>query len=232
MNVSPPVRAVLFDAAGTLIRLREPVGDTYARLARPFGVATRADQIEHAFRAAWQQMPPMLFPSAPPERTVELERAWWRNVVATTFRSADEAAEFSDFEQYFNLLFAHFAQPSSWRATKDAAEVLAALRAHGLRTGVVSNFDHRLKSILDGLGLRALLDMIVLPADAGALKPDARIFRVALSQLDVVESEAAYVGDDAERDIAGARAAGLRAIDVATLQPFTTLLHTLGIAAP
>jgi putative hydrolase of the HAD superfamily len=229
------VRAVLFDAAGTLLRLRESVGATYARLARPFGVATPADRIEPAFRSAWQQMPPMLFPSASPERTVELERAWWRKVVATTFRIADriadDAAEFSDFEQYFNLLFAHFAQPSSWQAIEGAAEVLTALRGYGLRTGIVSNFDHRLKSILDGLGLRALLDVVVLPADAGALKPDARIFRVALSQLDVVESEAAYVGDDAEHDIAGARAAGLHAIDVATLQPFTALLHTLGIAA-
>ncbi|MBI1817073.1 MAG: HAD-IA family hydrolase [Deltaproteobacteria bacterium] len=229
--MSTPVQAVLFDAAGTLLRLREPVGDTYARLARTFGVNTTANRIEPAFRAAWQQMPPMLFPSASPERIIELERAWWRKVVATTFRIADESAEFSDFEQYFNLLFAHFAQPSSWQVIPDAVEVLAALRGRGLRTGIVSNFDHRLKSILDGLGLRALLDVLVLPADAGALKPDARIFRVALSQLDVVESEAAYVGDDAEHDIAGARAAGLRAIDVATLKPFTALLHTLGVAA-
>ena len=36
--MSRRIHAVLFDAAGSLIRLREPVGATYAREAKGFGV--------------------------------------------------------------------------------------------------------------------------------------------------------------------------------------------------
>ena len=43
---------MLFDAAGTLIELREPVGETYARVARAHGVALSPDQLEATFRMA------------------------------------------------------------------------------------------------------------------------------------------------------------------------------------
>jgi putative hydrolase of the HAD superfamily len=59
-----------------------------------------------------------------------------------------------------------------------------------------------------------LLDAVVLPADAGAAKPDARIFLLALARLGVTAREAVYVGDDPHDDHAGAAAAGLRVVDV------------------
>jgi putative hydrolase of the HAD superfamily len=88
---------------------------------------------------------------------------------------------------------------------------------------VVSNFDHRLEPLLAGLGLRALLDVVVRPADAGAAKPDPRIFAHALARLGVPAAAAVYVGDDAEHDVAGARGAGLAAIHVAELATLAEL---------
>jgi putative hydrolase of the HAD superfamily len=101
--------------------------------------------------------------------------------------------------------------------------VLAALRRRGVRTGVVSNFDHRLRPLLDALGLVSLLDVIVLPSDVGAAKPDPRIFEYALEQLGVRAAEAIYVGDDADEDVAAAQRVGLRAVDVATLPDLRSL---------
>ena len=63
----------------------------------------------------------------------------------------------------------------------------------------------------------------MLPADVGAAKPDRRIFALALARLDVPASEALYVGDDEDRDVAGARAAGLEAIDVRSLATLSQL---------
>jgi HAD superfamily hydrolase (TIGR01509 family) len=90
---------------------------------------------------------------------------------------------------------------------------------------MVSNFDHRLPAVLEALGLAPLLDVVVLPADAGAAKPDPRIFQLALARLGVAAAEALYVGDDAEDDVAGATAAGLRAVDVATVADLAALLQ-------
>src|SRR5262249_52380533 len=90
-------------------------------------------------------------------------------------------------------------------------------RARGILTGVVSNFDYRLIGILDGLGLLPLLDIVIRPADAGAAKPDSRIFHVALRRLDIGAPQALYVGDDEHHDVAAARSPGLRALQVQNL---------------
>src|SRR6185295_11151652 len=118
-----------------------------------------------------------------------------------------------NFEHCFERLFVHFSGADAWCAAAGASDLLRALRGRGLRTGMVSNFDHRLPALLDALDLAALLDAVVLPADAGAAKPDARIFAFALARLEVRADEAVYVGDDAQHDIAGAQGAGLRAVD-------------------
>ena len=208
------IRAVLFDAVGTVIQLREPVGETYARFARAHGVAAPPAALQAAFPRALRAMPPMVFPGLTAAEVREAERRWWRRVVWSVFNAAGAIARFADFEPCFGEIFAHFAGVGAWRCADGAGELLRTLRARGLRTGIVSNFDHRLPALLGALGLAPLLDAVVLPGDAGAAKPDPGIFALALERLAMRAAEAVYVGDDADDDIAGARRAGLRAIDV------------------
>jgi putative hydrolase of the HAD superfamily len=217
------IHAVLFDAAGTLLRVAEPVGETYARLARPYGVSLPASRVEEAFRRVLRAAPPLVFPEAPPAEIPARERAWWREVVRGTFRAADGTARFTDFEGCFDALFAHYAHARAWEVAPGAPGALATLRAAGLRTGVVSNFDGRLPGLLEDLGLASGLELVVLPAQARAAKPDRRIFDFALAALDLPAHAAVYVGDDAEHDVAGARAAGLHAIHVGALATLDAL---------
>jgi putative hydrolase of the HAD superfamily len=217
------IRAVLFDAAGTLLAPREPVGESYARLARDYGVALSAWRVGDAFRRIFAQAEPMVFPEAAPEEIPALEREWWQRIVRATFLAADSAKRFSDFDAFFERLWARFAAPDSWLLRPGSRELLARLRARGLRTGVVSNFDRRLPEILGGLGLAAQLDVIVLPSDARAAKPDRRIFALGLERVDVAAAEALFVGDDAQRDLEGARAAGLQAVDATALATLSDL---------
>jgi putative hydrolase of the HAD superfamily len=219
--------AVLFDAAGTLLHVREPVGVTYARYACAAGVAAEPDRLDSAFRATLRRMPPMVFPAATRARSAELERAWWRDLVRATFAIACPEARFDDFDRFFEPVFHHFSEAGAWTLVPPAHAVLAALRARDIRTGIVSNFDQRLHGLLGAFGLTPLLDTVVLPADAGAAKPDPRIFTVALRRLEVDPPDAVYVGDDAEDDIAGAAGAGLQAIDVRALPDLTALLERI-----
>jgi len=217
------IRAVLFDAAGTLLTPREPVGESYARLARDYGVTLSAWRVGDAFRRIFAQAEPMVFPEAAPEEIPGLEREWWQRVVRATFLAADSTKRFSDFDAFFERLWARFSAPDSWLPRPGSHELLERLRARGLRTGVVSNFDRRLPKILEGLGLAAQLDAIVLPSDARAAKPDRRIFALALERIGVTAAEALFVGDDAQRDIEGARAAGLQAVDATALATLSDL---------
>jgi putative hydrolase of the HAD superfamily len=219
--------AALFDAAGTLIELREPVGETYARIAREHGVDLAPERVEASFRIAFARAPAMAFPGAPAATISRLEKDWWRGVVSNTFRSADPRAAFCDFENFFDRLFDAMGQPDAWREVPGARSLLVALRSLGWVTAIVSNFDRRLPGILEGLGLAELLDAIVLCSDVGAAKPEPAIFRHALQRLGVPAASAIFVGDDEESDIAGARAAGIRAIHLKSPATLDDLLNRL-----
>ena len=212
----PPLRAVLVDAVGTVMHLREPVGVTYARLAGTGDPAALQD----AFARALRERPPMVFPGLDAARVRAAEREWWQELVESVFATAGTALPAGAFAR----LWEHYAGAGAWKTAPGAQALLRGLRQRGLRTGMVSNFDHRLPAVLAALCLAPLLDVVVLPADAGAAKPDARIFHTALARLGVAPGAALYVGDDADDDIAGASAAGLRAVDVASVKDLSEIL--------
>jgi putative hydrolase of the HAD superfamily len=94
----------------------------------------------------------------------------------------------------------------------DAATTLGTLRASGIHTTVVSNWDCSLPGVLAGIGLGGMLDAVVTSAEAGARKPDRRIFEAALGAVRCRPDRALLVGDSLEIDVAGGRAAGIRSI--------------------
>lgn len=214
---------MLFDAVGTLVRLREPVGETYARHFRAAGAALPASLVEDAFRRVLRGMPPMVFPGAADAAVPELERAWWRELVRRTLRAADGTARLADFDACFDALFRHYAGAAAFDAAPGAAAALDALAARGLRLAVLSNFDHRLPGLLESLGLSGRFERIVLPGAARAAKPDPAIFHFALAALGLPAASAVYVGDDPDDDHAAARAAGLEAVDVRSLATLADL---------
>ena len=99
-----------------------------------------------------------------------------------------------------------------FRPFDDAPPALRALRARGLRLVVASNWDCSLPDWLAPAGLLELVDGVVTSAVVGAAKPDASIFRHALELTGVDKAEAVHVGDSLDNDVAGARAAGIRAV--------------------
>jgi putative hydrolase of the HAD superfamily len=210
------ILAVLFDAAGTLIAPAEPVGETYARLAREHGVALSAARIDDAFRRVLARAPANVHPGESRARAAELERAWWRARVRETFLAADGTARFRDFGAYFTALWEHFGTSAAWRVLPGAREALGALRGAGRRLAIVSNFDQRLPPLLAVLGLAEFFEHVVLPVDCGAAKPSRAIFDACLARLGLAASDCAYVGDHAQLDVAAAHAAGLTPIDVGT----------------
>ena len=94
-------------------------------------------------------------------------------------------------------------------------------------TAIVSNFDFRLRPLLGELGIERLLDVVVLASDVGAAKPEPAMFEAAMAQLGVSPGNTLVVGDHPEQDIAAARKAGLRAVDVGSLATLGELLEII-----
>jgi HAD superfamily hydrolase (TIGR01549 family) len=97
-------------------------------------------------------------------------------------------------------------------AFDDAAPALAAVRAGGLRAVCVSNWDYALAEVLERCGLGDAFDAVITSAGVGVRKPDPRIFEAALEAAGCAAEEALHVGDTPAEDIAGGRAAGIRAL--------------------
>lgn len=214
------VSCVFFDAAGTLIRLREPVGKSYARIAARHGIESGAPDVETAFRQAWKETPPVLHPEGqPPE---DDDASWWRALVARTFATVTGAPLPDErLDPLFTELYTHFAQPGVWELFDDALPGLDRLRdSH--RLFVLSNFDRRLFSILEDLGIAPRFEGILVSSVVGASKPHPRIFHQALTAAGVPASECLHLGDDRKCDLEGAQQAGMhsRLVD----RPGVTLL--------
>src|SRR5487761_213996 len=204
------LKVVFFDAAGTLFDARRPVGESYAALARDFGAQAGGREVSAAFRKVFAQAPGLSFgPHHLPAPLLELERQWWRERVIETFAGL---AQFTDFEAYFDALFAYFADYRNWIVHEGALEPLRGLREQGLDLGVVSNFDSRLFGILEGLGLAEYFHSMTISSATGAAKPDPGVFRAALAVHQAGPDQAIHVGDSPALDIVGAKAAGLEAI--------------------
>jgi HAD superfamily hydrolase (TIGR01662 family) len=128
-----------------------------------------------------------------------------------------------------------------------AVRLLDMLRANGVRVGVCSNAPYRVRSLhaqLVFLGLDTHLDAVTFSAEVGWRKPSPTIFAAALGALGTDASATVMVGDSELHDVAGAHAAGMRAVllrktraraasaadaVIATLGELTDALRSMGL---
>ena len=200
---------VTLDALGTIIELLPPVPRLRAELrARgaevPAAAAAAALAEEIAFyRAHHAQASDAASLAALRERCAEVLRFGLLRAGADL--AAVEAPALRDA-----LLAA-----LTFRAYPEVPDALRELRDAGHRVVVVSNWDVSLHDALRSAGLSELVDGAVSSAEAGFEKPDPRIFAAALELAGSTADGALHAGDTVEYDVAGARAAGWRAVLVA-----------------
>lgn len=203
------IKAVFFDAAGTLIKPARRVGESYAAIAAKYGKTVTPAALLERFHICFDGAPPLAFPGAATAEIAPLERQWWKRLVAQVF---EPWGEFAKFDDYFDELFAYFARADAWLLYPEVVETLAALEQRGLTLAVISNFDSRLVRILDGLNVGASFAQIFVSSAVGYAKPQAKIFDIALTRFGLAPEQALHIGDSEPNDLAGARNAGVRAL--------------------
>lgn len=93
-----------------------------------------------------------------------------------------------------------------------AIDTLTALRAGGLRRGLISNCVPEVRRVWPESVLAGLIDAAVFSPDARVTKPDRRIYMLACEALGVAPDECLYVGDGGSHELTGARAAGMHPV--------------------
>jgi putative hydrolase of the HAD superfamily len=195
------IRAVTFDVGGTLIEPWPSVGHVYAEVAERQSLGKLSPEIlNERFKMAWRG-----------QSNFTYTREAWSAIVDETFR---DLVSQSPRETFFPALYERFAQADAWHIFDDVKPTLSALAASGIRLGIISNWDERLRPLLTVLGLAKHFEVIVVSCEAGATKPSPLIFRRAFESFELPPGRILHIGDSAELDVAGAQAAGMQALEI------------------
>jgi putative hydrolase of the HAD superfamily len=157
-------KAIFFDAAGTLIRLTKSVGWNYALVARHQGLALDAGAMDRAFAQVWREMP--LRPATGQPREDD-DKGWWRVLIERLLDRVSTGIDPLDRDTFFEAAYGHFAEAGIWELYPDVLEVLETL-APRFELAVVSNFDSRLRLILEHLALSKYFRYVFLSSDLSA----------------------------------------------------------------
>jgi putative hydrolase of the HAD superfamily len=219
------IQAVMFDLDGTLLDRRQSferfVRDQWTRFSGNLG-AVHSDQYVHAL--------------------IELDRDGYapRRELFTGL-----IGQFALPSDLANTLLVDYRAgfPSACLLFPDVVPTLAALRASGLKLGLITNGSVRMQSRkLECLALSSTFDAILISEAEGMSKPDPQIFNRALDRLHADPARSIFVGDHPEVDLAGARTVGMHAVwrrdptvsrvveADATIDEVGDLLRLLGLA--
>jgi len=203
------LRAVFFDVGNTLLYPEPSVSEVCREVLAQAGHVRDLHVID-------SYMP--LVDAYYEERYAEDDAFWtdeertssvWVGMYSLLCRELGIEAEAVDIAR---RVYDEFGRPDRWALYADVRPAFERLKSRGLAVGIISNWDSRLVTLLNGLGLGDVLDDIVSSADVALHKPDPRIFELACSRLGVSPHEAAHVGDHHYADVLGASAVGMKAL--------------------
>src|SRR5262245_34883114 len=199
------IRAIYFDAVGTLIHPQPSAADIYLEVGRRYGSRVSRATCLRRFRKQILN-----------QDLIDQERNWatdeqrelerWREIVAEVL------GDVSNFESCFAELYEHFAKPNAWTCEPGVEELLEELNRQGYILGLASNYDHRLCTVVAGLAPLRSIQNLVISSEVGWRKPAPAFFAAVCEQASLPAAEILYVGDDRINDYHGALAAGLEAV--------------------
>ena len=176
------IGAVFLDAGDTLLAADPPVDHVYRDAFARHGVEATADDVHGAVHATWREVDAARERGEARWKGPGGEAGFWRRFVGAVFARLG-GGEMP--EPLLAHLIAHFREELHWTLYPEVPEVLAALRAKGVKLVVVSNWDSSLPSLLERLGIRDSFDEVIVSAVVGVSKPDRGIFDEALRRAGV-----------------------------------------------
>ena len=200
------VSVVLLDAFGTLVTLDAPAPLLRALLSDRLGVAVTEAQATEAMRAEVAYYRAHMHEGVDLARIADLH-ARCAEVLWQALPPEPRLAAAAPGTRVAVLLDALV-----FSVFPEVPEVLARLRAGGLRLVVASNWDASLETVLERVGLLDAVDAVVNSASAGFAKPDPRLLQAALLLAGAGPAAALHVGDGFLEDVGAAFAAGVRPV--------------------
>lgn len=212
-----PLTAVIFDLGGTLVYPTTTSRDNAAYLQAWLKAQGLPRDLDAAIRDARGWMWEMTQATGRQYTT--------REAIHRAFAQMNLPAPEHTFLEEAERVFFH-PELTGYRPFPGALPLLRRLAAARVRVGCISNSSSHwlIERIVDQMGFKPFLDVVVSSAGFGRVKPDPGIFRLVLNRWHVPPARAAMVGDTLEADIAGGRGVGMRTLYV-TMAPNPDNVH-------
>lgn len=188
------------DAVGTVIQPSPSVAAAYQAAGKSLGIDLDLPTIRQRFYQAITQYSVHAFQTQlgadDPLRTSETaEIARWQAIV--NFVLSPQPDQQHDL---FKQLWNHFGQADNWRLFDDVSPALTRLASAGIPMGLASNFDQRLRPIVQQ-HLAAFDLMLFISSEVGWVKPATAFYEHVTRALDCQPHEILLIGDDWENDV-------------------------------
>ncbi|MBI5707064.1 MAG: HAD-IA family hydrolase [Armatimonadetes bacterium] len=206
-----PIRAITFDAAGTLVRVGWQPGafgvDCLAELGIPHDPQVAAERYDRLFLSRRTE-----FEVVNASRDLKLVEHYWRKLTSDWMASIDVPPyRLDDVLEVADRLL--YSGPSHYFSLyDDVLPCLDRLAQGELKLAVISNWDVSLHRVVRALGVADRFEFVLASLEEGVEKPDRRLFEVALEKLGLEPGEVLHVGDDPIDDVSGALGAGMQAL--------------------
>lgn len=190
--------------------MKKPAGEIYFDVLQEFGLSGAGHPpgfMEKGFRKAYSKMTRVPLPEHRDKFHAHADgsEGWWRDLLGIFLKEIG-----SDLEPdpIFQAIFRRFDDPKVWEIDPGFLELVAFAKENRFGLGIISNWDHRLKSLLSSVGVLHYFDPVLVSAEFGYEKPSPLIFEAAENLVGLAPDKLVYCGDKVELDILPTRARG------------------------
>lgn len=211
-------KLITFDVTDTLLSFSKPPAVEYNEAVRRLGFPAVCEvRLAAEFRTHFKQMASE-FPNfgrgsagQQPHHLQLTWENWWRCLIVRVLTGSGAQLSQIEMRTVADHLIDRYETADCWQKMPSADKLIDEIRQTGLSVGIISNFDPRLKFIVENVRLPRF-DFILASYEVGAAKPDPRIFDLALTMSPgggaLAAGEALHVGNTPNLDYLGAKEAG------------------------
>ena len=199
------VSFVWFDIGYTLLYMQREV--TYRQALKEFGHKIALEDIEREFH-----LTDKLFMREYPGIFLEPRKAYMPSYLGIMNYRLGLSTDVCELDACWEGIKQN--TDPYWLPFDGVREVLDELKRRPIGMGIISNWDWTARDVLTAAGLIDYFDPIVISAEVDCMKPESRIFELALEKAQIPAHRCLYIGDNYYDDALGSRKVGMQALIV------------------
>lgn len=199
------IKYLFLDVGDTLLRMKVPPGKIYLDVLQKHNLihpGTTDQDLKKIFSDVWLEM--NLKPNPDYKDRYSLHPSgndgWWIELIDLFLTRTRNGNKVSLARNIYFEIFEKFENPDLWDVESTFSSVLSKTKDLGIGLGIISNWDLRLRKLLNDKGLLELFHPVIISAEFGYEKPSPKIFERAEGLTGLKPDNLLYIGDKFDLD--------------------------------